>query len=135
MGGPPRRSHSWNVCVYARASREVSADASREQPPIHRDMNADEKHREVERLVVERTPRPIIDCGYTDSGKRDVRDNDPGNDLDDNEDEQEPIENVVNPRSSACPRREPTGGRADPRPGQEEMDTQRKADRDSEPFV
>src|SRR5215208_4432223 len=98
-------------------------------------MNADQKHREIERLVVERTPGPIIDRGHTDGWKRDVRDDDARKDLDDDEDEQEPIENVVGPRSSARPRRDPGSGRADPRPGQEEMDEQRKTERDAEPFV
>src|SRR5215203_4716411 len=107
MGGRSRRSHSWNVCAYACVGPEVAANASSEQPPIHPDMNADQKHRDIERLVVERTPGSIIDRGHTDGWKRDVRDDDAGKDLDDHEDEQEPIENVVGARSSTRPRRHP----------------------------
>jgi len=85
-------------------------------------VQANEKERDIERLVVKRAPRSVIDRGDTDLGKRGSRDRDARGHFEGDEDKQQPIKEVVDPCAYSGAACNPCGGRAYPRSGQNKVD-------------
>jgi hypothetical protein len=112
------------------------ASYGREQRlPIEGDMEGQEKVRPVQCLVMEGSPGAVVERVQPQGREDGVGNHQSGRHFENHEDEEGPIEEVVQPKAWSVRPGEGAGRPGDPGPGEQQVNQQRGNEKNAEPFM
>jgi hypothetical protein len=113
----------------------MASNGREQRLPIEGDMEAQEKMGPVQRLVMEGSPRAVIESVQPQRWEDGVGNHQSGSHFENHEDEEGPIEQVVDPKAWSVGPGEGAGRPGYPGPGEQQVNEQRTDEKNAEPFM